>query len=126
MPDVTKTQLVALVQAVIAVAAAFGLPISDAQSAALIGLAAAGLVVLPIADAMIRRGRARIFADANLYGPPQPPVAPAREPVGEQRARIEAEAAAEAEAHAANGPTLPPGEYPPVPPAEPEPPQFGR
>src|SRR4051794_18896787 len=38
MPDHTRVQLAAVVQAVIAVAVAFGLPISDEQSIALIAL----------------------------------------------------------------------------------------
>lgn len=59
LPDATKMQIVALAQAVIAVAVAFGVPISDQQSVALIALAAVMGTVLMGADAAIRRERAR-------------------------------------------------------------------
>lgn len=62
MPDITRAQTVALVQAVIAVVVAFGVDLSDAQVTALIGLAGAIAVVLPLADAIIRNGRSRIAA----------------------------------------------------------------
>jgi hypothetical protein len=57
-PDVTKAQAIAIVQAVIAVAVAFGVPISDNQSVALLGLAGLIGTVLLGADLGIRRGRA--------------------------------------------------------------------
>ena len=59
LPDATRAQVVALAQAVIAVAVAFGVPISDQQSVALMALAAVIGTVLIGADAAIRRERAR-------------------------------------------------------------------
>ena len=61
-PDVTRAQILAIVQALIAVAAAFGVPMSTEQSAAIIQLATVLAVVLPLADAAIRHGRAKIAA----------------------------------------------------------------
>lgn len=58
-PDHTKIQVVAVIQAVIAVAIAFGVPISDEQSVALLALAGVLGTVLISADAAIRRERAR-------------------------------------------------------------------
>jgi len=58
-PDHTRIQMVAIVQAVIAVAIAFGAPISDKQSVALIALAGTLGTVLIGADAAIRRARAQ-------------------------------------------------------------------
>lgn len=58
-PDVTTAQIIALVQAVIGLCLAFGLPISDELSAAIVQLVTAALVVLPLADAYVRSGRAR-------------------------------------------------------------------
>ncbi len=59
LPDATRVQMVALVQAVIAVVVAFGVPISDQQSVALIALAGVIGTVLIGSDAAIRRERAR-------------------------------------------------------------------
>lgn len=59
-PDITPAQIVALVQAVISVLVSFSVPISDAQSAALIGLTTVVASVLIVGDAAIRRGRARV------------------------------------------------------------------
>jgi hypothetical protein len=61
-PDITKAQIIALVQAVLAVAVSFGVDLSDRQEAAILGLAGAIAVVLPLADAIIRNGRSRIYA----------------------------------------------------------------
>jgi hypothetical protein len=58
-PDTTKIQIVAIAQAIIAVAIAFGAPISDKQSVALIALAGTLGTVLIGADAAIRRARAQ-------------------------------------------------------------------
>lgn len=63
-PDITKAQILALVQAVIAVAVAFGVSLTSEQQAAILGLAGAVAIVLPIADAIIRNGRSRIVAEA--------------------------------------------------------------
>jgi len=59
LPDATKVQVVAVVQAVLAVVVAFGVPVTDQQSVALIALAGVIGTVLIGADASIRRERAR-------------------------------------------------------------------
>jgi hypothetical protein len=59
MPDHTNAQIAALVQAVIAVAVAFGVDITEQQSVALIALSGLIGTVLIGADAAIRRERAR-------------------------------------------------------------------
>jgi hypothetical protein len=61
-PDITRAQVVALVQAILAVIVAFGINLSDAQQTAILGLAGAIAIVLPLADAIIRNGRSRIYA----------------------------------------------------------------
>lgn len=61
-PDITKAQVVAVAQALLAVLVAFGVDLSDRQEAALLGLAGALAVVLPLADAIIRNGRSRVYA----------------------------------------------------------------
>lgn len=66
MPDVTKAQLIALVQAIIAVLVAFSVPISEIQSAALLGMTTVLATVLIAGDAAIRRGRAKI-AEAKVF-----------------------------------------------------------
>lgn len=107
MPDVTRAQIVALVQAIIGVAVAFGAPISDTQSTALLGLVGAIAVVLPLADAMLRRGRARMIAELGTFGDldlvdPPPDVGRRRAPVTGQLTQIETEAEAERAALEAN------------------------
>jgi hypothetical protein len=58
-PDITKAQLLAVVQAVIGLVVAFGAPISDEQTQAIIQLCTALAVTLPLADAHVRNGRAQ-------------------------------------------------------------------
>jgi hypothetical protein len=58
-PDHTRVQVIAVVQAAIAVAVAFGVSITDGQSVALVALAGVMGSVLIAADAAIRRERAR-------------------------------------------------------------------
>ena len=58
-PDVTRAQWISVAQAVIAVAVAFGAPITDQQSIALVALAAGLGSLLVVSDAAIRRERAR-------------------------------------------------------------------
>lgn len=58
-PDITTAQIVTIVQAVIGLIVAFGAPVTDEQSAAIVQLVTAVAVVLPLADAIIRNGRAR-------------------------------------------------------------------
>ena len=59
-PLVTRASLVALTTAVIAVAVAFGLPLTEEQQKALIGLAG---VLAPIAAAVWARGQVTPVAD---------------------------------------------------------------
>src|SRR5688572_24231556 len=59
-PDITPAQVVALVQAVIAILVSFSLSITEAQSAALLALTTIIAAVLITGDAAIRRGRARV------------------------------------------------------------------
>lgn len=69
-PDITKAQVVALAQACIAVCVAFGFSLSAQQQSALLGVAAAIAVVLPLADAIIRHGRSSIMsASINSENP---------------------------------------------------------
>lgn len=70
-PDVTPAQLVAIVSAIIGVAVAFGAPITDAQSAALVGLAGVVASALLVGDAVIRNGRARVAAAATAAAGPR-------------------------------------------------------
>ena len=58
-PDHTRLQLVAVAQAVLAAVIAFGVPITDQQSIALVALAGVIATALVTADAAIRRERAR-------------------------------------------------------------------
>lgn len=64
-PDITKAQIVAMVQAVIGVLISFSVPISDVQSSALLGLTTIIAALLIAGDAAIRRGRAKIV-EANI------------------------------------------------------------
>ena len=59
LPDVTPAQIVAIAQAIIGAAVAFSAPITEAQSAALLGVVAVVAAVLIPADAAIRRARAQ-------------------------------------------------------------------
>jgi hypothetical protein len=63
MPDITKVQIVAVVQAVIALALALGLDINDATQTSIIALAGAVSSALVIADSIIRNGRSKIAAN---------------------------------------------------------------
>jgi hypothetical protein len=65
-PDLTRAQIVALVQAAIGCAVAFGAPITEAQSGALLALVGVLSVVLVAADASIRRARAKHIAGPIL------------------------------------------------------------
>lgn len=60
-PDITAAQVVAIVQAVLGVLAAFSLPVTEAQSIALLGLVSVVAAVLLPVDAAIRRKRAEVF-----------------------------------------------------------------
>lgn len=62
MPDLTKAQIVAFVGAIVGLAAAFGLDVSQGLQDAIVQLVTALVVILPIADAVIRHGRSRALA----------------------------------------------------------------
>jgi hypothetical protein len=66
-PDVTKAQLIAIVQAVIGVAVAFGANVTPEQSLALIVCASAVAAVLIKSDSNLRS--ARNFGRQNLAEP---------------------------------------------------------
>lgn len=57
-PDITPAQLLGIVAAAIALAVAFGAPITDAQSYAILGFVGTLAAVLFHSDAKIRHGRA--------------------------------------------------------------------
>jgi hypothetical protein len=105
-PDVTKAQVLALMQAAIATAVAFGAPLTDVQQAALMALAV--FVVLVAADVHLRRGRAKY-----LVPPPElDQRKPARPPARAQLDAIREEADREDAAHAENGDPVDPGTPP--------------
>lgn len=56
-PDITTAQIVAIAQALLGAVAAFGAPVTDAQSVALIALVAVIATVLMHADKGIRKSR---------------------------------------------------------------------
>ena len=57
-PDVTKAQIIAVLQPLITLAIAFGAPISAAQETAMIGAAGAISTALIVMDGLMRRARA--------------------------------------------------------------------
>lgn len=57
-PSITPAQIVAFLQPLVTCAIAFGLPISDAQTTALMGLSFPLSISLIVADMFIRRARA--------------------------------------------------------------------
>lgn len=57
MQDVTRADVLAIIQAVVAVIVAFGLDLSEIQQASILGLASALAIALPLADAKRRNGR---------------------------------------------------------------------
>lgn len=62
MPDITKVQILAVVQWIAGFAAAFGLELSEEAQDAIVQVCTAGLIVLPLADAWLRSRRATAFA----------------------------------------------------------------
>ena len=88
MPDVTRAQIVALVQATIAVFVAFGAHVTEAQSVALLTLAAVIGAVLVHGDAGIRRARNQRAAIEAAIAPTvevaeHPPLPTDDEPEGD-------------------------------------------
>ena len=67
MPDITKAQIVALVQAVLATLVAFGFDITKDQQDALLQLTGLIGVALVLADAHIRNGRAKVIAQREAH-----------------------------------------------------------
>ena len=59
MPSITPAQIVAIVQPVLATLVAFGVPMTDAQTTAILGLSTSISLMLVLADALIRRARAQ-------------------------------------------------------------------
>lgn len=66
-PDVTKADIIALVQAVLALLIAFGLDLTDVQVASIIGLSAVLAGAIPIADAHRRAGRVPLVMQRELH-----------------------------------------------------------
>jgi hypothetical protein len=58
-PDVTRTTVIALGQAIVAVLVVFGFDVDDDTQQLILALSGALAVVLPLSDAVIRSGRAR-------------------------------------------------------------------
>lgn len=68
-PDITKTDVLALIQAVLAVAAAWGMDLTDVQKASITALVSAALAIgLPIADAIRRKGRVPLQMQREAQG----------------------------------------------------------
>jgi len=57
-PDVTKAQIIAIIQPPVTLAIAFGAPITTAQETALMGMAGAISTALIVMDGLMRRARA--------------------------------------------------------------------
>lgn len=72
MPDITKAQILALVQAVLGLLVSFSFTISQAQQTAIIAFCTAALVFLPVADAIIRHGRSKVAAAQVTAAAAQP------------------------------------------------------
>lgn len=73
-PDITRAQVVAVAQAVIACLVAFGTPIDETQAAALVTLSGVIAVGLFGSDAHIRNGRARAAAAGKALKAVQQPT----------------------------------------------------
>ncbi len=118
-PDVTKAQLLALAQAIIATLVAFGVNLNNAQQAALLTLSAVLASLLVAADVALRRGRMKHLT------PKSDPAPPARiergVPVSKQLAAVAASSAAAVAAELENGPPPAPGSYPLDEPPGPQP-----
>jgi hypothetical protein len=69
-PDITPAQWTAVVGALIALAAAFGLNISHEKRDALLNVAQVIFPVLVAADAIIRHGRSRLLMPTSVTEPP--------------------------------------------------------
>lgn len=75
MPDITKAQVLAIMQALVGLAAAFGLDVSPATQDAIVQVVTALAVVIPAADALIRHGRSKVAAEhVRANSAPEPSV----------------------------------------------------
>lgn len=100
-PDITKAQVVATLQAVVAVALAFGLSLTQTQQVAILGLAGVVAGTLHLADAIIRHGRSRSLVPVTGSTMPAAPVAALTATRFEQAAEAAAAAPADPVAPAA-------------------------
>jgi hypothetical protein len=109
-PDLTLAQVIVVVKNVVAVAVAFGLPLSSSERISILALAGSLGIALIAADAMIRRARAQHLAgpvaDADAAHALAAAAAARKATAEDHRNRfvasLETEAASEAEARAAN------------------------
>lgn len=67
MPDITKAQIVALVQAVLATLVAFGVDLTKDQQEALMQLAGVLGGAIVVADAIIRNGRSKVLVQREMH-----------------------------------------------------------
>lgn len=67
-PSLTPAQIIALVQAVLALVVAFGVDVSPELQDALVQLSTVALAILPTMDAAIRRKRADYFTAKLALG----------------------------------------------------------
>lgn len=69
-PDVTKAQWLAFLTPIFAFLAAFGIfDLTEAQQLAIVGLSGSLSVAITLADALIRRGRAKVAAAEIAIAP---------------------------------------------------------
>lgn len=108
-PDLTLAQVLAVVKNVVAVAVAFGAPLSSSERVSLIALAGSLGIVLIAADAMIRRARAQHVAGPLADQAAAMAIADATTAAKTRNLtdRIASEAHLEAAATAANEPAQP-------------------
>lgn len=69
-PDITPAQIVALAVTIVALATAFGAPITEAQATAIVAVVGSLAGVLVVGDSVIRNGRSRIAAAEVSAGRP--------------------------------------------------------
>lgn len=68
-PDITPAQIVAIVQAILALGVAYGMDVPPEARDAIVQLATVLAAVLPLGDAAIRRKRAEVVrAEVDAYG----------------------------------------------------------
>lgn len=74
-PNITTAQIAAFVQAILAVVVSFGLELTQAQQASILGLSAFIALGLTLGDGIIRHGRSRALTapQSAPAGPSTPP-----------------------------------------------------